>query len=268
MKRQRVLKSAVSVLLALALVLTANATAFTSYAINTAAEIKTIGEVPADLSGKTVILQSNDVHGAIGRYAYIASVKQNFEKRGAEVILVDSGDFSQGEPYVSTTKGLDAIMAMNAAGYEIATVGNHDFDYGYAQLRGNLAAAKFKVICADILDDNGNTILPANTMYTTKSGMKIGFFGLDTPETRTKCNPAYIQGLNFLAKGDLYNCAQQQVDTLKAQGADYVVCLSHLGVDAESIAEGNGSTNVYEKTKGIDLMLDKLDSERYAQVTV
>ena len=256
MKRQRVLRSAVSVLLALALVFVANATAFTSYAINTAAEVKTIADVPEDLSGKTIILHSNDVHGAIGRYAYIASVRDNFERRGAEVILVDAGDFMQGTPYVSTTKGLDAFTVMNAAGYDIVTLGNHEFDYGYAQLRANLATAKFKVICADVLDENGNTILPANTMYTTKSGMKIGFFGMETPETQTKTNPALIQGLKFLSKGELVTCAQAQVDELKAQGADYVICLSHLGVDEESKPDGHRSVDVYAKTKGIDLMID------------
>lgn len=257
MKRQRVLKCAVSVLLALALVLTANVTALTSYAaVNIAQDIKTIADVPADLSGKTIILHSNDVHGAIGRYAYIASVKENFTKRGAEVILVDAGDFSQGTPYVSTTKGLDAITSMNAAGYDIATLGNHEFDYGYTQLRGNLAVAKFKVICADVLDGNGNTIVPANTMYTTKSGMKIGFFGMETPETQTKTNPALIQGLKFLSKGELYTCAQAQVDELKGQGADLVICLSHLGVDDESAPDGHRSVDLYAKTKGIDLMID------------
>ena len=144
--KKRVLKSALSVLLALALVLGANATAFTSRAANIVAEVKTIADVPADLTGKTIILHTNDVHGAIGRYAYIASVRDNFRNRGADVILVDCGDYSQGEPYVSTTKGLDAVTAMNAAGYDIVTVGNHDFDYGYAQLRANLATAKFKVV--------------------------------------------------------------------------------------------------------------------------
>jgi len=196
MKRQRVLKSVLSVLLALALVLTANVTALTSYAVNIAQDIKTIADVPADLTGKTVILHSNDVHGAIGRYAYIASVKQNFQNRGAEVILVDAGDFSQGTPYVSTTKGLDAITSMNAAGYDIVTLGNHEFDYGYTQLRGNLAVAKFKVICADVLDASGNTIVPANTMYTTKSGMKIGFFGLETPETQQRLIPDLFRALH------------------------------------------------------------------------
>jgi 2',3'-cyclic-nucleotide 2'-phosphodiesterase (5'-nucleotidase family) len=257
MKRLGVLQKALSFLLALALVLGANATAVTSYAaFNPVAEIKTIADVPADLTGKTVILHSNDVHGAIGRYAYIASVKQNLQGRGAEVILVDAGDYSQGTPYVSTTKGLDAITSMNAAGYDIATVGNHDFDYGYAQLKANLSTAKFKVICADILDANGNLVWPANTMYTTKSGMKIGFFGMDTPETRTKANPALIKDLVFLSKGELYTCAQNQIDTLKAQGADLVVCLSHLGVDEESAADGHRSIDVYNHVKGLDFMID------------
>ncbi|MBE5827660.1 MAG: bifunctional metallophosphatase/5'-nucleotidase [Butyrivibrio sp.] len=256
MKKQRILKSALSFLLALAMVLTTGATALTAYAYDPVAEIKTIADVPADLSGKTIILHSNDVHGAIGRYAYIASVKQNFEKRGAEVILVDAGDFSQGTPFVSTTKGLDAIMSMNAAGYDIVTLGNHEFDYGYTQLKANLAVAKFKTVCADVLDANGNSAFTPNTMYTTKSGMKLGFFGMETPETQTKVNPALIKGITFLSKGDLYTCAQGQVDTLKGQGADLVICLSHLGVDDESAPDGHRSVDLYKNTKGIDILID------------
>ena len=256
MERKRIIKQALSLLLAAALVLTCNVTALRSYAYDAVSDIKTIADVPADLTGKTVILHSNDVHGAIGCYAYIASVKQNFEKRGAEVILVDAGDFSQGTPYVNNTKGLDAIVSMNAAGYDIVTIGNHEFDFGYTQLRANLATAKFKTICADVFDAAGNLILPANTMYTTKSGMKLGFFGMETPETQTKVNPVHIQGLKFLSKGELYTCAQEQVDTLKAQGADYIICLAHLGVDEESKADGHRSVDLYNNTKGIDIMID------------
>lgn len=256
MKKQKVLKSALSFLLALALALTVSPTAITAKAVKTTAEIKTIADVPADLTGKTIILHSNDVHGAIGRYPYIASVKQNFQARGAEVILVDAGDFSQGTPYVSTTKGLDAITSMNAAGYDIVTLGNHEFDYGYAQLRGNLAVAKFTTVCADVLDANGNPIIAPNTMYTTKSGLKLGFFGMETPETQTKVNPGLIQGITFLSKKDLYTCGQQQIDTLKAQGADLVVCLSHLGVDEESAPDGHRSVDLYKNTKGIDILID------------
>ena len=256
MKKQRVLKSALSFLLALAMVLTCNATALTANAYNAVAEVKTIADVPADLSGKTIILHSNDVHGAIGRYAYIASVKQNFENRGAEVILVDAGDFSQGTPQVSTTKGLDAVASMNAAGYDIVTLGNHEFDYGTTSLKANLAVGKFKTICADVLNADGSTFVAPNYMYTTKSGMKLGFFGMTTPEVQTKVNPAYIKSLTFLSKGQLYTCAQEQIDTLNAQGADLVICLSHLGVDDESAPDGHRSIDLYKKVKGLDLMID------------
>ncbi|WP_026520338.1 bifunctional metallophosphatase/5'-nucleotidase [Butyrivibrio sp. FCS006] len=256
MKRQRVLKSVLSVLLALAMVLATRATALTAFAYNPVAEVKTIADVPADLSGKTIILHSNDVHGAIGRYAYIASVKQNFQKRGAEVILVDSGDFSQGTSYVAQSKGADAVTSMNAAGYDIITIGNHEFDYGQTQLRANIAVGKFKTVCANILDANGNPIFDPNTMYTTKSGLKLGFFGVNTPETQTKSNPVFIKGLTFLSKGDLYACGQKQVDELKAQGADLVICLAHLGVDKEAAREGISSDIFYDHVKGIDFLFD------------
>ena len=253
---KKALKCAVSVLLALALVLTSGAFAVTSYAAGTVAEVKTIADVPADLSGKTIILHSNDVHGALGRYPYIASVKQNFQGRGAEGILADAGDFAQGTPYVAGTKGMDAITSMNAAGYDIVTIGNHEFDYGVPQLKKMISAGKFKTVCANVLDANGNLLFTPNTVMTTKSGLKLGFFGVDTPETQTKSNPVLVQGLSFLSKGDLYACGQKQIDELKAQGVDLVVCLAHLGVDKEAKREGNSSDIFYEKTKGIDIMID------------
>lgn len=253
---RRILKSSISVLLALALVLTANVTAITSNATNVVADVKSIADVPADLSGKTVILHTNDVHGAVGRYPYIASVKENFQKRGAEVLLVDAGDYIQGTPYVNMSKGADAITVMNAAGYDFATIGNHEFDYGLDQLKSDIKIAKFKTICANVLDENGNSIFVPNAMYTTKSGLKLGFFGVVTPETQTKSNPVYVKGLTFLSKDALYACGQAQVNELKAQGADLVICLTHLGVDLEAAREGNSSDIFYEKTKGIDVVID------------
>ena len=88
-------------------------------------------EEKGELDGKTVILHTNDVHGAVDGYAYITALKAEYEAKGAEVILADAGDYSQGTTYVSTTKGLDAIKMMNVAGYDVATIGNHEFDYGY-----------------------------------------------------------------------------------------------------------------------------------------
>lgn len=102
--------------------------------------------VEQDLAGKTVILHTNDVHGEIARYAKVAALKAELEARGADVILVDAGDYSQGTIYVSVNKGADAVTMMNAAGYDLATIGNHEFDYGYEQLMLNMAKANFQVL--------------------------------------------------------------------------------------------------------------------------
>ena len=197
-------KKLLSLLLVLCLILSLSCTAFAA-------------DEAKPLTGKTVILHSNDVHGAIDLYAAMASLKADYEAQGAEVILADAGDYSQGTVYVSVHKGADAVTMMNATGYDVATIGNHEFDYGYAQLAENMKAAKFKVLCAD-----GKTIFDANTIIE-KGGVKIGFFGLETPEAQTKANPKLIEGLKFLAGKDgkeLYACADAQVKALKEQGCN------------------------------------------------
>ncbi len=106
-----------------------------------------------DFSGKTVIIHSNDVHGAIDGYAYMAKCAQYVRDLGGEVILADAGDFSQGAPYVSLSQGHTAIEMMNAVGYDIATLGNHEFDFGYDKLMENLKDANFPVISANVYKD-------------------------------------------------------------------------------------------------------------------
>ena len=236
-------KKLLSLLLVLCLILSLSCTAFAA-------------DEAKPLAGKTVILHSNDVHGAIDLYAAMASLKADYEAQGAEVILADAGDYSQGTVYVSVHKGADAVTMMNATGYDVATIGNHEFDYGYAQLAENMKAAKFKVLCADVLDADGKTIFDANTIIE-KGGVKIGFFGLETPEAQTKANPKLIEGLKFLAGKDgkeLYACAAAQVKALKEQGADLVVCLSHLGIDGSS--EPYTSYDLAKNVKGIDFIID------------
>ena len=237
------MKKLLSLLLVLCLVLSLSCTAFAA-------------EAAKPLDGKTVILHSNDVHGAIDLYAAMAAMKADYEAQGAEVILADAGDYSQGTVYVSVNKGADAVTMMNATGYDVVTLGNHEFDYGYAQLVENMKAAKFKVLCADVLGADGKTIFDANTIIE-KGGVKIGFFGLDTPEAQTKANPKLIQGLKFLAGADgkeLYDCAAAQVADLKKQGADIVVCLAHLGVDESS--EPYTSYDLAKNVQGIDFIID------------
>ena len=207
-------------------------------------------------AGKTVILHSNDVHGALDGYAYMAWLRDWFKGQGAEVIVADIGDFSQGTIYVSINKGAAAIDMMNAAGYDIVTLGNHDFDFGYAQLMENLGKAKFAAICSNVLlDETNEPILPASKIIETASGLKLAFVGVETPETANKVNPGLIKDIHFTIGADLYANVQAAVDAVKDQ-ADLVIGLTHLGVDAESASNGYRSIDLLNNVNGFDFLLD------------
>ena len=222
---------------------------------------------PGELDGKTVILHSNDVHGSImtindkGKpeavgslmgYANMAALAADYEAKGANVIIADAGDFSQGSTYVSTSKGLEAVNMMNAAGYDIATLGNHEFDYGYAQLTVNLKSAKFDVVCCNILDADGNLVF-APSKVVDVDGVKIGFIGVNTPESQTKANPALIKGLKWLAGEDMVKAVQAEADKL-ADTVDVTIVISHLGVDDSSVP--NTSYDLLKGLNGVDFIID------------
>ena len=240
-----------SVLLAMAMVFSLTVTGFALEDTATTREPEVMTE-EATMAGKTVILHSNDVYGAIEGYAYITALKADYEAKGAEVILVDAGDYSQGTTYVSVSQGADAVTMMNTVGYDVVTLGNHEFDYGYAQLKENMTKANFKVLCADVFNEDGTPIFDTNYTYTTKSGVKIGFFGMETPETQTKAHPGKIKGLTFATDDAFTKAAADQVEALKDD--DIVICVSHLGVGAES--KPYRSTDLYAAVKGIDFIID------------
>ena len=204
-------------------------------------------ETAQDLDGDIVILHTNDVHGAISGYAKVAALKD------AYVLLMDAGDFIQGDPTVSTSEGATAVELMNLADYDVASMGNHEFDYGYQNLKDLEADADFTIVDANVLY-NGQVAFEDNVVFTAPDGTKIGVFGLDTPETATKAHPAKIQGVTFLAGDKMFDCAQDQVDALEAEGCEYIICLGHLGIDAEST--GNRSIDLLEKVDGIDVFID------------
>ncbi len=206
-----------------------------------------------DLKGHIVILHTNDVHGAIAEYASVAALKKMYQDAGAYVVLADAGDFAQGDPTVSVSKGATAVELMNLAGYDVAAPGNHEFDYGYDNLKKLSEASTFPLLAANVLYEN-SLAMGDKTILTTNNGTKIGFFGLDTPETATKAHPDKIKGVSFLAGKDMFSCAQAQVDALKAEGCQYIICLGHLGIDAEST--GNRSIDLLNAVTGIDVFID------------
>ncbi len=209
-------------------------------------------EETGTMEGKTVILHSNDVHGAIAGYANMAALAAEYEAQGAQVIVADAGDFSQGKVEVSSNKGLNAVKMMNVTGYDIATIGNHEFDYGYAQFVENLKEAQFDIVCCNVLNEDGSPVFDGSKIVTV-GDLKIGFIGVNTPESQTKANPALIQGLKWLAGEDMTKAVQAEADKLQGE-ADVIVVLSHLGVDSESAP--NRSTDMWAGLTGVDFIID------------
>ena len=228
-------------------------------------ENKETYQLPDSLEGKTVILHTNDVHGAIDKYAKVAALRDECYDKGAhQVILLDAGDYSQGSPYVSLSKGATALDMMALVGYDVITLGNHEFDYGFPQLMENLKKHQgdFMVACNNLVDDEGDLIFApggtapiyADDTYETEL-FRISIVGMATPETQTKANPALMKGLSFIGGKDLYKVTQEDVDMARSEGnADIVIALGHLGVDKSS--EPNCSYNVMQNVKGIDLFID------------
>lgn len=209
----------------------------------------------AAFNGSIVILHTNDVHGAIDGYAKVAALKAKYEAEGAYVLLMDAGDFSQGEPTVSVSEGATAVELMNMVGYDVAAPGNHEFDYGYDNLAKLVESAEFPILAANINKD-GKLAFGDNVTFEAPDGTKIGVFGLDTPETASKAHPGKIKGVTFAGGEEMYKIAQAQVDALTAAECDYIICLGHLGIDEETAATANRSVDLLEKVTGIDVFID------------
>ncbi len=213
-----------------------------------------------------VILYTNDVHcgvtDGIG-YVGVARVRAALEAAGKEVILVDNGDSVQGDVIGTLSKGEAIVELMNDVGYDVAVIGNHEFDYGMDQFKKNVSLAKFQYVCCNFIDiATGEPYLKPYTIIE-KGGKKIAFVGIDTPEAFTKSTPKYFQDgegnyIYSFCEGnngqDLCDKVQATVDAARAEGADYVIALAHLGIDSQS--EPWTASNVIENTTGIDVMLD------------
>ena len=215
------------------------------------------------------ILYTNDVHTYIDNkspkptYAAIAALKKSIEDTGRDVLLVDAGDHIQGTAYGSMDDGATIIELMNEAGYDLATPGNHEFDYGMARAKAVLREADFPYVSCNWVDlRTGFNVLPSVKFFFV-GGRKIAFVGVTTPETFTKSTPAYfmdkaqrkyiydIQGGEDGKK--LYDAVQKAIDKAKLL-ADVVIGLGHLGVDPSSSPWT--SEEVIAHTSGFDAFID------------
>ena len=210
-----------------------------------------------------VVIHTNDTHGydqqADGVYgmAAVAALKQEYEAKGKDVLLVDAGDAIQDHNLVNLSQGATAIAFMNAAGYDAMTLGNHEFDYGQDVTLERAAEADFPFLSCNILvDATGKPFVRPYTIVK-KGGVTVGIIGITTPETAGATNPKHVYGLTFLDGQDLYDAVQSNVDYLRGAGCDLIVALGHVG--SEPISEGHRSDDILRHVQGIDLFIDGHD---------
>ena len=203
----------------------------------------------------------NETNGNMGMAA-IAQIKKDLETQGKVVLLMDAGDYLQGSTGSDFSKGAAVIGYMNAAGYDVATVGNHEFSYGKEKLLSDAALASFPIVSSNIIQKSTGTALFAPSVILDKGGKKIGIIGVTTPETSTAATPAYVAGLDFAAKEQMYSLVQREVNSLKNQNVDLVIALAHLG--NEEILAGSTSIDLAKHVTGLDIIIDGHDHVQYA----
>lgn len=215
---------------------------------------------------KITIFHTNDMHGALdsrytpeGKLIQIGvDVLKALKDSTPNSILVDAGDATQGEMLAASSQGSKIIELMNAAGYDIMALGNHEFDYGVDSLKLNAALAKFKMISANVYDGE-NPVLFSDTnngsnVIIEKNGKKIGFFGLTTCEAKFSTHPTNVENLIFKDEAQI---ARQQYQILKQQNCDIIICIAHIG--------STGIDAVAAEAPQIDLIIDGHSHEVYSR---
>ena len=227
--------------------------------------------VTAAAAGEITVYYTNDIHthidNAVGEenaltYSKIAALKD----ANPDAILVDAGDHIQGTVYGEMDQGATIVRLMNEAGYDAATLGNHELDYGMDALMDVVEAAEYAYVSSSFYHENagivGDTVLDSYVMME-REGKKIAFVGITTPETMGSVPSATFQNENGefiygIARGsdgsELYAAIQQAVDKARSAGADYVIALGHLGVDPSSVPWT--SRDVIAHTSGLDAFID------------
>lgn len=222
-------------------------------------------EAPAAPGSGAVILYTNDIHCGVEEnigFKGLADIKSAVEATGKEVILVDNGDAVQGGVIGTLSDGMYVIDIMNELGYAAATVGNHEFDYGMDEFFALTEAAAFPYVSANFTDADGELLFDPYVILEA-DGAKFAFVGASTPKTLVTSVPTlfmdedgeYIYGFGQDETGETFYAAiQSAVDAARAEGADYVFLMSHLGTAAESVPYT--SPELIAHTTGIDAVLD------------
>ena len=210
-------------------------------------------------AAELLILHTNDFHGRIletdergkstGLEYMVAAIKK-LRAENPNSLWFDAGDIFHGMPIINISNGKNMVTLLNESGINAVTPGNQDFNYGVPTLLELDKIAKFDIFAANVtskVDDK--LILPSYKIYTLKNNLKVGVFGLTTPDTAYKTRPVLVGGLNFL---DPVTVAKKMVKALRPK-CDVLIAITHLGVEPTDKFK---SIEVAEKVDGIDLIVD------------
>lgn len=221
-------------------------------------------------AGQAVILHTNDVHAAIDNYPKLAAYRQELMDEGYDVVTIDAGDAIQGETIGMLTEGSAIAELMNQVPYDLAVPGNHEFDYGMDTFldlaKDKETYSSYEYICCNFVDLSTGEPVFSPYVIRELAGHKVGFVGIDTPESYTKSTPVYFQddAGNFIysfEENNLAACVQNAVDSARADGAEYVIAVGHLGIDG--VTPEWTSKAIAAATTGIDAIIDGHDHQVY-----
>lgn len=205
-------------------------------------------------SDKLIIIHTNDTHAAVtddGKaqigFGKLGTYVQEMRKRADNVLVLDAGDMFQGMPFANLEKGASIVPIVNQVGYDAMVIGNHEFDFGFENLKKLEKDLNFPMLATNIRKDGAQVFTPS--IMKEVNGLKVGIIGVSTPETAFKTHPDNTKGLVFT---DIIKETQKTVDKLKNEKADVIIVLSHLGLD-----EGESTSDlIAKKVKGVDLIVD------------
>lgn len=203
------------------------------------------------------VVHTNDTHGRVEPgdndgmgFARIATKVKELREQNQNLILLDAGDTLHGLPIATLSEGESIIKLMNEMGYDTMALGNHDFNYGYDRIEELSKIANFSMLGANIEKKDGSPKPLKDYIIKEVNGIKIGIFGLSTPETKYKANPVYTEEINIL---DPVEVGKEIVKELKEQNVNMIIAVTHLGIDKSSV---DTSEKLAKEVDGIDLIVD------------
>lgn len=211
-------------------------------------------ELIEDAATKITIIHTNDTHSRLKGtekeigFAKISTIIKETKAENPNTLVLDAGDTLHGMPIVNISKGENALKVLDAVGYNFMTLGNHDFNYGSDRLLELKDTTKVKILSANVVDEDGKQLFTPYEIVEF-DGVKIGIFGLTTPETAYKTNPENVKGITF---ADIIEISNKMVKELKDK-TDVIIALAHIGLDESSVIT---SKTLAENVDGIDIIVD------------